>query len=408
MSWSACRCLFLLLFLCGLPFWLASPAVAGLEFLQTSRYVLDPDAVQERELWLAADEITVHGTMEKALFGVGGSAELSGRFERDASLAARDILFHGHVAESARLAARHTVDMRGRVDSSLMAAAGRALKFEETASVQRDALFMAPTVLLHGRVHGRAAVWARRAILTGHIDGDLYVRAEDISILPGTRIGGNITYSAPHELVLDPSVYVGGQIERREISAPGLGAGQRLIVQFILFVGALITGLLFIAIFPRYTGQTVRRIRHTFWQTTLIGSLALFLLPVLAGLALLTIVGIPAGLLLAGTYLVMLYLAKIVVALAFGGMLLQRRGPQPYGRVAGTLALGLVLLYFLAGLPIVGSVGTIIIMCIGLGGLILGLSDVQYGQQPPPLRGVHTPKAEKPGDALSNEHKRSQ
>jgi hypothetical protein len=174
-------------------------------------------------------------------------------------------------------------------------------------------------------------------------------------------------------------------------------------IQILLFSGALAAGLLFIALFPRYTGHAVRRVRRSFWNTALIGGLAFVLLPAAAVLAVLTVIGIPVGLLLAAGYLVLLYVSKIVVGLAVGGILLQRSGPQPYGSAALTMAVGLLLLYFLASLPIVGSIGTIIIMFTGLGGLILALADIQYGQRPPPLRGVRQTTDDRTQDTLSRE-----
>lgn len=361
-------------------------AEAGLEFQQTAHYVQQPDERQSSELWLAAESITVRGQMQQSFFGLAESAELSGRFSEDVWVTAKDIAFDGGVDENARLSARNSVVLLGKVGGNLMAAAARSVQLDEEATIGQDALLAAPNVILRGRVEGRATVWARRAIIAGRIDGDLRIRAEEITILPGSHIGGDLVYSAPRELVLGQRIHVGGAIERSESPAGGFSGGQHIMVQLFLFTGALFTGLIFTAAFPRYTGHTVRRIRRSFWLSAITGGVAFFLLPAAAALAVFTIVGIPAGALIAGVYTILLYLAKIVVALAVGGTILQRRGPQPYFTAALTLTVGLLLLYFIAGLPIVGPIGTIIILLIGLGGLILGLKDVQYGQRPPSQR----------------------
>ncbi len=105
---------------------------------------------------------------------------------------------------------------------------------------------------------------------------------------------------------------------------------------------------------------------------------------------------------MAGAYAIVLYLAKIVVALAVGGILLQRRGPQPYLATALTLALGLLLLYFLAVMPLVGGIVTMLVIFIGLGGLTLGIMDMQRKQQLPPVRERRTFTEVRTRDALSN------
>jgi len=393
-----------ILFFMGLAAVAGANAVhaVGLEFRQAGDYVLNADEVQDRELWLAADHITVHGVMEESFFGVADSADLSGRFDKDVWVTAKEILFDGRAGENARFAARNSVVLHGQIESSLMAVAARTVKIDSQSVVRRDALLVAPNVLVQGHIGGRAAIWAKRAVISGPIDGTLHVRAEDITFLRGASIGGDLIYTAPRDLVLDERVPVGGRIERRDLPATGVSHGQHVLIQFFLFGAALVTGLLFTAGFPRYTGHAVRRIRLSFWTSALTGSLAFFLLPAAAALAMLTIIGLPAGALIALVYGILLYLSKIVVALALGGVLMQRRGPQPYFTAALTLAVGLLLLYFLAGLPIVGSVVTIAILFIGLGGLILGWTDVQYVQRPPPLRGAQASQP-RTHDALSQE-----
>ena len=385
----------------GLSGGLETADAGGLEFRQAEHFLQQVDERQPRELWLMAETITVWGHMDESFFGLAGTADLNGRFAKDVWAAAKQITFDGHVDESARFAARNSVLVHGHIGSSLMGAATRTVKLEPEAIVERDALLAAHNVIVQGRIHGRAAIWAKRAIISGRVDGDLYLRADDITFLQGAHIGGDLIYTAPRDLILDQHVHVGGVVERRELPATGVGLGQDLMIQFLLFSGALFTGLIFTALFPRYTGHAVRRIRRSFWNSALIGSLAFFLIPAAAVLAVLTVIGIPAGIVLAGAYAILLYLAKIVVALALGGVVLRRRGPQPYFRVAGTLAIGLLLLYFLTGLPIVGSIGTIAILFIGLGALILGLTDVQYGPRPPPLSGAQGSPEPRTRDALS-------
>ncbi len=387
----------LLLLLWGI----AQPAIAGLEFKRTKEFTLNAEDIQARELWLSAEDVAVYGSMEQTLFATTGHADLAGHFLKDIWISARDIVLSGHVRETARLASRQVTEITGRIDASLMAAAARTIKLEADAVVGSDAVLAAPHVLLHGVVQGRAGVWAKRAIITGRVEGDLYVRAEEITFLRGAHIGGNLTYAAPRELVLDRGIHVGGAVTRQDMPVSGMTGRQHIMVQLFLFSGALATGLVFSAVFPRYTGQAVRRVRRNFWNSTLIGALAFFLLPAIAVLAILSVVGIPVGVLVAILYAVLLYLAKIVVGLALGGVILQRRGPQPFGTVAVTLAVGLLFLYILAGLPIVGSVGTITIMFVGLGGLILGLADVQYGQRTPHDRGVQRPPDIRAQDTIS-------
>ena len=58
-------------------------------------------------------------------------------------------------------------------------------------------LCMGENVIIEGAVSGNVRIIAQRATIGGKIDGDLSVAAQDIVILPGTLLNGNLTYTAP-------------------------------------------------------------------------------------------------------------------------------------------------------------------------------------------------------------------
>jgi hypothetical protein len=89
------------------------------------------------------------------------------------------------------------------------------------------------------------------------------------------------------------------------------------------------------------------------------------------------VIGLPLGATVFAVFLVLVYLSKIVVGLVVGGILLRRRGPQPFGRAFTALAVGLVLLYFLTAPPILGVVVWFVVVVAGMGGLVLALSRSQ-------------------------------
>jgi hypothetical protein len=158
-----------------------------------------------------------------------------------------------------------------------------------------------------------------------------------------------------------------------------------VIVSFYLFVAALMVGIPFAGLLPRLTGNAVRAIRHSSLKCALTGMLCFCLIPMVSTLVLLTLVGIPLGLAMLVVYVLMLYLSKVVVAIAVGGTLMRWRGPQPFGRVMLALSLGLVLLYTATTLPIVGAGVWFIVTFIGAGGLVLGGFQTQAVAEPPPL-----------------------
>ncbi len=353
---------------------------AGLEFVHTETFQLGPGETHADELWLVAGQVRIAGAAAEDLFILCDEADLPGRFHKDVWAMARAITLTGQVDDSARFIAQNVVQVDGRIESSFLALAD-TVSVNREAVIERDMAVMAGDVILRGHLKGRAWIQAQSVTFGGVVDGTVRVNAEDIVVMPGARIGGDLVYTSPRELVLDRNVVLEGQLIRREhVPAAGPWSRPSLLMQLMLFVAALVAGVPFVAMFPNYSGRVVRHLRHATWKCMLMGGITLFLMPMLALFAGFTLLGLPLAALLGAAYLILLYLSKIAVGLALGSLLLARRGPQPFASVLSSLVVGLLLLYFLAYLPMVGYIVTIVICFLGLGGMILGLFTTDGGR----------------------------
>ena len=168
---------------------------------------------------------------------------------------------------------------------------------------------------------------------------------------------------------------------------------QMVIVQAFLYFCAIMTAIPFMGVFSGFTGRSVRALREAPWKCGITGFIAFCLMPMVGFFVLLTIVGIPLGVLLFGFYAALVYLSKIIVALTVGGVILRRRGHQPFGRVFTALSFGLVLLYFLSSLPLVGMFFWLLTVMLGLGAMVLV---ILFGRsfiatEPPPVPATTSP-----------------
>ena len=214
---------------------------------------------------------------------------------------------------------------------------------------------------------------AQKATLGGNVDGDVSIRAQDIVILPGAHLNGNLIYTAPNELILPSSVILQGELTRTLASPKKKPLFTKDPGSHYLFaLAAWLTGLLFIGLFPHYTGATLYTLNTSRGLSSLIGFAALFLIPIGAILLIFTVVGLPLSMLLILSYAILIYLSKIVVALWLGTTLLKRK--QWVKREVGLpLALGLLILYTLTGFSLLAMPVNLIILIFGLGALLLVL-----------------------------------
>jgi hypothetical protein len=113
----------------------------------------------------------------------------------------------------------------------------------------------------------------------------------------------------------------------------------------------------------------------------LTGLVALLLAPLIAGLLLLTIIGIPLAVIVLAFYVIAILLSGVFMAYLAGGWLLERirRGnAAPWLRMAA----GALLVSLLMALPWIGGIAQLIVLLIGFGALVLEQRDWRHQLQP--------------------------
>lgn len=373
------------------------------------------------EIWVLAPNVSVGGTVKDDLFAACaggktglGNARLSGTFQNDVCVFGSAIDFSGTAAEHARFLAGE-ITMGGKVGISALAIAN-TVTLTTNSVIDGDAVLVGQSVVVAGNIHGNLRVLANTATFNGIIDGDVRIAADDIILMPGTKISGDLVYTSAKDLFLDPGkVELVGQLVRKEIvTVPPPTIYDVFVSQAYLYLCALVAGIPFIALFPHFTGRAVRHVRQSAWKCALVGVVALCLIPMTCLFVFFTIIGIPLGLLLLLTYGIMIYLSKVIVALGIGGIVLRRHGPQPFGRVFTALSLGLIAIYIMTALPYgIGSIAVFVVVLMGLGGMVLAIFSSQVVPElpvpmPPPVPGSPSDSFESRNSASQEEPPRKE
>ena len=380
---------------------LISSAVApAIQIVNTDGFILNPGQTITNECWVTAKAVEVNGTLEDDFLAVClggpilfGNAWLRGAFHNDVWALGNSVEFTGTATEHARFFATSEIILGGKVGISAVAI-GKAVTLTTNSVIDGDTLLVGQSVVVAGDIRGNLRVLAGTATLSGHIDGDVRVTADDIVVMPGTKIGGDLVYTSPKDLFLDPGkLELDGQLIRKEleaiqVKAPPSPLSDIIVSQAYFYLCALVAAIPFVAIFPRFTGQAVRWVRQSAWKCALVGFIAFCLIPMTSVFVFFTIIGIPLSLLLLLAYAIMIYLSKIIVALGIGGIALRRHGPQPFSRVFTTLSLGLIALYVMTTLPWIGTIIAFAVLLTGLGSMVFAIFSSRVAADlslPPPI-----------------------
>jgi cytoskeletal protein CcmA (bactofilin family) len=335
------------------------------------------------ETWrLFETEVTFGGVAHEDFFTIANEVSLSGQFKDDLWAAGRNVRFSGSVDANLRLYAVEILTVDGPVGGNLRAvtSTGNLLLGADTV-VKGDAhLFSSKRITVNGRVEQDLSVQASKVVIDAEVLGNLTLRAEEIQLLPGTRIHGDLIHYSTQSLPLPQGVEVLG--ERRQVP-PEPSALESTVRQWkwgllaIQFITSCILGVLMLRILPRFTGQNVDLVLHYRNPSLSIGLLSLVLFGLAGYFLLPSLLGTGVGLFLLLITGLLFYLGKIVVGFAIGLSILRQKTDLGFGRLALALILGLLVLYSSYTIPYIGTPLYVMTSCWGMGAMLTSIRNSQ-------------------------------
>lgn len=332
------------------------------------------------------------------LIAAGAQVELSDSVAGDVMGAGRIVRFSG-VADGSFLGMGSTQRLDGRVRGSFRAIGGAIrvsgrsdrnmtllgadVALDEGADVGLNAYLVGGRIHQRGTVRGHLRVAGRDVVLDGPVAGNVDVIARSFTLGPSARIEGDLTYRTREgRTALDPAATVTGDVSSVTVPEPSLA--------FTLLFGAgraaafLLVGALALLVLPPL-GRTAARLNDHPLAALGLGLLWLIAIPVIAGAAFVTVVGIPLAVITATLYLVALYLAPVVPSRWLGSALLDSPGAPSTSPVRAFLVGGVPVAVLLL-LPWVGGVARILATAAGFGAVAVHIRD-RLGRSAPADRG---------------------
>ena len=219
------------------------------------RVIIAVDTVVQDDLYAAANEVTISGKIEGDLLATGRQV----RIKRTATIA-RNLIVAAQfvqIEEGAQIggdliAAGQNLWLDGAVAGSVI---GFSAQMHIGGQVGGDLVFWGGDIRMAGQVDRDGIFGANRFELIGRIGRNVRLEAAQITIDPTARIGGDLYYRAPEEVI--PAEVVTGHIQftpsmeaQQAPPPPAVRIGEWSLAQLrrwasLLLVGGLIIGLAF-------------------------------------------------------------------------------------------------------------------------------------------------------------------
>ena len=313
------------------------------------------------DVWVAANEVSIEGVVLGSCFVVAGSLSISGQVQ-------------GNVR-----AVTAQANLRGLVGGNLSVFAAQVLADPQSRCLG-EAFIAAGSADLGGRWHQKVRVQAGSAHLDGLFQAPLKVTAGDLIVGEVARIEGPFTYWTRRTPQIAPGAKMLGKVQAGQLAEEEefhwalslLGStGARVLYALLSamnIIYSLFIGLTVLWMFPQALATAVHCLRHRPGASLGMGLFALIVVPTIAFLLLLTVLGIPVALTVLALNVFGLYTAKVVVMYWTGMMLMPKR--YRLHRVS-VLLLGIAAYFLITSVPVVGNALAGLSMAIGLGATLL-------------------------------------
>jgi cytoskeletal protein CcmA (bactofilin family) len=300
---------------------------------QGAIFRLPAGQVIKDDLYVAAGEIYIDGTVEGDLVAAGGYIEVNGTVTGDALLAGGGITINGIVQDDARLAGGG-VNLAGKIGGDLFAAGGgpvwangpafpivvngrsiaQGVQLQGSATVGGDAYMVGGQGIINGAVARDLFAGMGRLVFAGNVQRNAQLYAQDLQVRETSKVKGILRYRSQPGLALPAGVAGTVQPDQPVAPAPPPTPGVGWVWQMITWVWrtvllslgfALLAWLLWHFV-PNLFTSTVQRLESQPLEVSMYGLVAAALLfPVAA--ALVFLVGIFWGWLAAGALFALLF-----------------------------------------------------------------------------------------------------
>jgi cytoskeletal protein CcmA (bactofilin family) len=308
----------------------------------------------------------VDGVVNGDLLAFGGSLEVRGTVKGDLVSFTKRTVVSGTV-EGNIYDFSHSLDLDGQLRHNMYALV-QSLRVNDRGHVGGGMMVGAGDVSLEGEVNRSATMFAGDLDVSGSVGRELFIAGDNLTLTNTSRIGGNLS-ARVRDLkkvhIADGATIVGTRDIQLRVRKSPFARPRFYFYQAVWLAAAMLVGWLGLVLFPGFFQASTHAVGSG-WRSLGLGVGVLAGVPVAIVVTAITLVGIPASLMLLAVYLAAIYLAKIWVGAFFGQVLLKPARATKSDWLLGLLV-GLLILTIVEFVPYLGGLVHLGVVCLGLG-----------------------------------------
>jgi cytoskeletal protein CcmA (bactofilin family) len=329
--------------------------------------VIAADETREGSTFVAGDKVRIEGTIDGDLYVAGDTVVINGSVNGDIIGFARILMISGPVQGDVRAVAQ-TIRFQGTVSGSATTGS-EILHLEKQAAMGGDLVAGCSSANLDGLINGSLFAAAGELYLSGSVARSVNLNVGTLNVADGAAVGGNLTYVSSTEGYISPNARIDGRLlwKPEAGEAVSTAADQESPWSargfLISLAGILIVYWLAKKFQPQLWDRLAQPAHGRLASVAGIGLLLLISTPILAILAMITVVGIPLSIIILILYGILLYVSKLVASIYLADLLkIKYNLEQPWLWFAVLVALMLAV-----DIPYIGWIVSVAVLALGLG-----------------------------------------
>lgn len=304
----------------------------------------------------------IDGTINGNFYCSGQDVEISGVINGSVYCASQKFKLSGRV-DGDLFIISNTTDISGIVNGSISALSS-SIKLTESAKVRQDLSAFVSTANISGIIARDVELNAGTAKIGATIGRNLLGNYGSLTLYGDAYVRGNLNYTSNSDVKLENNAKIDGKTNRTAQvvnMAGGVAAGLFTFLGFL--VSLLIVSMVTVLIFPNFYEKTYAQIHTKTGATFGWGIFNLLVTPLIIGLIMITVLGIPLAGLIAVAWILSLMLSGPIFAYYVGKKVKKKSSPVL------TMLVGSLIVLSLYILPVINIIVGAIVGIVGSGAL---------------------------------------
>lgn len=331
------------------------------------------------DTYAAGGMVQVDADINGDLLIGGGKILINGNVSQDLSVGGGDIVVAGEVADDVRIGGGN-VQLSGIIKDDLFVGGGN-VDITDTAFVGGDLVVGGGNLVLNGDIQGSVIAGLGSIVINGKVMGNVILHnADKITFGPKGKVMGDLTYRSPREykftkdqvegdITYKPSDWPEANEFKKEL--PGFMVAFMAGFQMYALLSLLFFGLFLLWIYRYFPLHVAAHALESPLRDLGVGFIVLLLGPVIALIMMITLVGLPLGLLVLGLWMALICIAKVIAAAIIGAKIVRIDQKSSFLRMYGSFASGALIFVLLGLIPVFGWLIKVFLILMAIGATAL-------------------------------------